>query len=84
MVKFVFLNLLDSVALYLPKLKHLLTHYINLHRDFFDEIGSSHTYFNYKRPKHQPDIAEIVVYHKIIKTELCANNKPYNNKKCAL
>lgn len=81
MVKLVYPNLLDSVTLYLPELRHLLTYYINLRRDFFYEIKSSHTCYDHKRPKHQSDIAEIVNYHKIVKTKLCANNKAYNNKK---
>ena len=81
MIKFVYLNLLDLLALFLPELTHLLTYYINLYRDFFDRIGSSQTYFDHKRPKHQLNIAEKVVYHKIVITELCANNKAYNNKR---
>lgn len=72
------------MALYLPELKHLLTHYINPHGDFFDEIGFSHTSFDHKKLKHQLDIAEMVIYHKIVKTELWANNKACNNKKHAM
>lgn len=84
MVKSVYLNLPDLIALYLLKLKHLLDHYINLLSDFFDEIKSNHICFSHKRPKHQPDIAEIVVYRKIVKTELCADNEACNDKKRAV
>lgn len=84
MVKSVYLNLPDLIALYLLKLKHLLDHYVNLLRDFFDKIGSSHIYFDHKRPKHQPNITKIIFYYKIVKTGLCANNKACNNKKRAL
>ena len=68
------------MILYLLELMHLLIHYINLRKDFFDGIKSNYTYFNYKRPKHQANIAQIVVYYKIVKTELCANNEICNNK----
>ena len=80
-VKSVYLNLPDLMALYLPELRHLLDHCINLLRDFFDEIGSSHICFDHKRPKHQQDIAEIIFYRKIVKTRLCADNEACNNKK---
>lgn len=72
------------MALYLPKLRYLLTYYINLRRDFFDKIKSSHTCFNHKKLKHQLDIVDIVIYHKIVKTELWANNEVCNNKNRAV
>ena len=81
MLKFISLNLLDLMVLYLLELTHLLIYYINLRKDLFDGIKSSHACFDHKKPKHQLNIAEIVVYHKIVKTELCANNKACNNKK---
>lgn len=40
------------MVLYTYKLKHLLGRYINLHGDFFDEIKSSHKYFNHKTLIH--------------------------------
>lgn len=63
---------------------HLLIHDINLHRDFFNEIKSSYTCFDYKKPKYQPDITKKIVYYKIVKTELYVNNEAYNNKKCIM
>lgn len=77
----VYLNLLNSMILYLPKLKHLLTYYINLYRDFYNKIESSYIYFGYKKPKYQLDITKIVLDYKIVKTKLKTNNKTYNNKK---
>lgn len=38
-----------------------------MHRDFFKEIKSSLTYFNYILPIHQLNIIEIFVYYKIVK-----------------
>lgn len=84
MVKSVYLNLIDLIVLYLLELRNLLYHYINLLRNFFDKIGSSYIYFNYKKPKYQSNIIIIIFYHKIVKTRLCANNKLYNNKKRAV
>lgn len=63
---------------------HLLTYDINLHRDFFNEIESSYIYFDYKKPKHQLDITKKIIYYKIVKMELYANNKVYNNKRCIM
>lgn len=43
-------NLSDLMTLYLLKLRHLVDYYINLFRDLFDKIRSSHIYSNYIRP----------------------------------
>ena len=72
------------MVLYLLESKHLLYHYTNLPEDFFDQIGSNHICFDYMRPKHQLDIDEITVYHKIVKKKLFGKNKVYNNKKRAI
>lgn len=69
------------MALYLPELRYLLYHYINLLNDFFDKIRSIHICFNYKKSKYQSDIIEIIFYHKIVKIGLYTNNEVYNNKK---
>lgn len=69
------------MVLYLFELKYLLYHYINLLRDFSIKIRSNCIYFEYMRPKHQLDIAERIVYHKIVKKKLSGKNKAYNNKK---
>lgn len=80
MAKSVSLNLRDLMTLYLFKLRHLLHCCINLCGDFFDEIGSSHKYFDHKIPMHQPGIVEIVVYRKIKKKRLYDKHEAYNNK----
>ena len=83
-VKFVYLNLLGLIVLYLLELKHLLYHYTNLLEHFFDEIGFNHIRFDHMRPKHQLNMDEITVYHNIIKKELFGKNKVYNIKKRAI
>ena len=81
MVESVFPSLRNLMVPYLFKLKHLLNHYINLHGNFFDEIKSSHTYFDYMRATHQRNIVEITVYYKIVKKELLDGNEVYNDKR---
>ncbi len=81
--KFISLNLQNLIALYLFKLKHLLD-CINLYRDFFNKIGSSYKYLNYKMFIYQPNIVEIIIYYKIIKKQLGDKYEVYNNKKCAI
>lgn len=68
------------MAWYLPKLRHLLIYYINLHRDFFGKIRSNHINFDHKRPRHQLNIIEIIINHKIIKKRFCSKDEAYNNK----
>lgn len=82
--KFFFSNLQDLIALYLFKLKYLLDCYINLYKNLFNEIRSNYKYFNYKTPIYQPDIIDIIVYHKIIKKKPGDKYKAYNNKKYAM
>lgn len=85
MAKSTFQNLQDLIALYLFKLKHLLDYYINPHRDFFDEIKSSHRYINHKMSIYQPNIIELIVYCKIRKNnKLGDKHELYNDKKRAI
>lgn len=72
------------MALYLSELRYLVTHYINLCKDFFGEIKSNHIYFNHKKSKYQPNITEIIVYYKIIKKKLHNKDEVYNNKMCII
>lgn len=59
--------MLDLLALYLFKLKHLLSHYINQLGNFFDKIKFSYKYFDYKKSIYKPDIIKIIVYYQIVK-----------------
>lgn len=63
------------MILYLFELKYLLSHNINLGRDFFDKIRFSFRHFDYKKLKYQPNIAKIMIYHKIIKKNNIVKNK---------
>lgn len=74
--------MLDLIILYLYELKHLLDYYINLYKDFFNEIKSIYKYFDHKTSIHLFDIIKIIIYCKIIKKKLYNKNKVYNNKKC--
>ena len=72
---------MSLMVLYLLELNYLLYYYINLPRDFSNEIKSNQVYFDYMQLKHQTDIVETTVYHKIVKKELFGKNKAYNDKK---
>lgn len=80
-IKSIYPNLVDFITLYLLELKYLLTYYIHLQRNSFDEIESNYTYFENRWPTHQPNIVEITVYYKIVKKELLGKNEAYNNKR---
>lgn len=81
MAKFFFLDLRDLIALYLLKPRYWLNHYTNLRGDFFDEIESSHTYFDHMRPMHQLSIVEIIAFHKIIRKEIVSGHETCNDRR---
>lgn len=84
MLKSVYLSFQSLMVPYLLESKYLLDHYINLYRNFFDKIKSSHTYYDLMQPTLKQGIIEIIFYYKIVKKKLLDKNETYNNKRCVV